>query len=72
MTLSVRARRAFECIIVYFHVGLPFPAHFTRDPAVVQALLNDQFDNFEKGEPFRTRLRELLGTGIFNADGDRE
>jgi hypothetical protein len=50
-------------------LGLPMPAFVTRDPAVVQVVLKDDFDNFEKGEPFRERFEEMLGEGIFNIDG---
>ena len=50
-------------------VGLPRPAYVTRDPAVLQLVLKDDFDNFEKGEEFRVRFEEMLGEGIFNIDG---
>ena len=49
--------------------GLPKPAFVTRDPAVLQLVLKDDFDNFEKGWPFRERFEEMLGEGIFNIDG---
>ena len=37
----------------------------------MQYMLADNFDAFEKGAPFHQRFRELLGNGIFNADGNR-
>eukprot|EP01012_Entosiphon_sulcatum_P002748 TRINITY_DN1064_c0_g1_i1.p1 TRINITY_DN1064_c0_g1~~TRINITY_DN1064_c0_g1_i1.p1 ORF type:complete len:539 (-),score=135.57 TRINITY_DN1064_c0_g1_i1:601-2217(-) len=39
------------------------------DPKDVECVLKTDFDSFEKGEPFRDRFTELLGNGIFNADG---
>jgi hypothetical protein len=49
---------------------MPFPAHLTREPAIVQFVLNDAFDAFEKGDPLHERFDDLLGRGIFNADGE--
>jgi hypothetical protein len=59
----------FICAV---NTGLPFPIYSTRDPAVVQSILSDNFDNFEKGDLFKKRLTEMLGNGIFNADGERK
>lgn len=42
----------------------------TANPAVVQHILKTNFPNYQKGETFRSTLQELLGDGIFNADGD--
>ncbi|EDQ89905.1 uncharacterized protein MONBRDRAFT_7625 [Monosiga brevicollis MX1] len=39
------------------------------DPVVVKHVLQDNFDNYIKGRLFRDRFTELLGRGIFNADG---
>ncbi|PRQ25935.1 putative cytochrome P450 [Rosa chinensis] len=46
--------------------------HFvvTANPAVVQHILKTKFHIYQKGESFRTTLHDLLGGGIFNADGD--
>ena len=42
---------------------------FTDDPTNVKHVLKDNFRNYEKGDLFRTMFRELLGNGIFVADG---
>ncbi|KAF9530964.1 cytochrome P450 [Crepidotus variabilis] len=42
----------------------------TLDPDVVKALLATQFDSFGKGEEFIGQMDSLLGSGIFNADGE--
>ncbi|KAI5315838.1 hypothetical protein L3X38_045014 [Prunus dulcis] len=46
--------------------------HFvvTANPTVVQHILKTHFPIYEKGNTFRTILTDLLGDGIFNADGD--
>ncbi|KAI5314649.1 hypothetical protein L3X38_043825 [Prunus dulcis] len=46
--------------------------HFvvTGNPTVVQHILKTHFPIYEKGNTFRTTLTDLLGDGIFNADGD--
>ena len=62
-----RAKRDSMGIAVAF-----MPAVVTRDPAVLQFILKDDFDNFEKGEEFRVRFEEMLGEGIFNIDGASE
>jgi len=35
-----------------------------------QAILATDFDNFEKGWKFRWYAHSVLGTGVFNSDGD--
>ncbi|KAJ3163887.1 hypothetical protein HK101_000588 [Irineochytrium annulatum] len=42
----------------------------TVDPAVVEHILKTNFENFVKGDHFNYILRDLLGVGIFNSDGD--
>jgi fatty acid omega-hydroxylase len=42
----------------------------TSVPANVEHVLKDNFDNYPKGPYYRERFAELLGDGIFNADGD--
>eukprot|EP01018_Ginkgo_biloba_P035411 Gb_12228 [translate_table: standard] len=43
---------------------------FTANPSNVQHILKTRFNNYPKGEPFTAILHDLLGRGIFNADGD--
>ena len=42
----------------------------TSVPANVEHVLKANFDNYPKGPYYRERFAELLGGGIFNADGD--
>ncbi|XP_051138642.1 cytochrome P450 CYP94D108-like [Andrographis paniculata] len=42
----------------------------TANPQVVEHMLKTNFENYPKGERFRILLQDLLGTGIFNADGE--
>ncbi|KAI0722460.1 cytochrome P450 [Fomitopsis betulina] len=42
----------------------------TCDPAIIKTVLATEFQNYEKGELFREQMHSLLGTGVFNADGD--
>ncbi|MQM14002.1 hypothetical protein Taro_046932 [Colocasia esculenta] len=42
----------------------------TSDPANVEHMLKTRFDNYPKGKPFSSILGDLLGRGIFAADGD--
>mmetsp|Transcript_12617 Transcript_12617/g.27219 ORF Transcript_12617/g.27219 Transcript_12617/m.27219 type:complete len:531 (+) Transcript_12617:150-1742(+) len=44
-------------------------AYFLVDPRCVRHVLSENFENYEKGEAFRDLYSELLGTGIFVADG---
>ena len=37
---------------------------------MVQHILKSNFQNYEKGETFRSRLTNFLGHGIFNIDGE--
>ncbi|KAG5353626.1 hypothetical protein C0989_004307 [Termitomyces sp. Mn162] len=46
------------------------PRIFTFEPDHVKAILATQFDDFEKGPIFRSQLTTLLGTGVFNSDGE--
>lgn len=48
--------------------GQPFYACIT-DPECVKHVLQDNFDNYEKGDFFRDRFFDLLGMGIFDVDG---
>jgi len=42
----------------------------TMDRRNVEYMLKGNFENFQKGPVFRGRNRDLLGDGIFNADGE--
>ncbi|KAI0677045.1 cytochrome P450 monooxygenase pc-3 [Trametes maxima] len=44
--------------------------YLTNDANVVKAILATDFSEFEKGEEFRETMDTVLGTGVFNADGD--
>lgn len=52
---------------------LPMGNHriVTADPLTVQHILKTRFDNYEKGNSFRSTLTDLLGDGIFNVDGEK-
>ncbi|KAJ4839913.1 hypothetical protein Tsubulata_026606 [Turnera subulata] len=45
-------------------------AILTGNPANVQHILKNQFPTYQKGPLFKETLFDLLGNGIFNADGD--
>ncbi|KAF8905831.1 cytochrome P450 monooxygenase pc-3 [Gymnopilus junonius] len=42
----------------------------TLEPDHVKAILATQFESFEKGPTFISMMGSLLGTGVFNADGE--
>ena len=42
----------------------------TVDPAVVEHVLIRHFTVYDKGQQWRTAFHDLLGDGIFNADGE--
>ncbi|KAF9074680.1 cytochrome P450 [Rhodocollybia butyracea] len=42
----------------------------TLEPEHVKAILTTQFDSFEKGVVNYQQLKSLLGSGVFNSDGD--
>ncbi|KAJ3499527.1 hypothetical protein NLJ89_g10090 [Agrocybe chaxingu] len=63
-------RWAEECGSTYQMRMLSTNAIFTEDPEFVKNMLATQFDAFEKGPTFREQLDSLLGTGVFNADGE--
>lgn len=50
-------------------LGLPVNAVITTDPRNVQHILKTKFDNYPKGDRMSNIFSELLGAGIFNADG---
>ncbi|GJE84229.1 cytochrome P450 [Phanerochaete sordida] len=42
----------------------------TQDAAVIKSILATDFSNWIKGERFDTYMHSVLGTGVFNADGE--
>ncbi|PCH39905.1 cytochrome P450 monooxygenase pc-1 [Wolfiporia cocos MD-104 SS10] len=42
----------------------------TSDPNHMKAILATDFQSFEKGDFFRRQMSSVLGTGVFNSDGD--
>ncbi|KAH8832235.1 cytochrome P450 monooxygenase pc-1 [Flagelloscypha sp. PMI_526] len=44
--------------------------YFTSSPEHIKIVLSTNFDNFEKGENFFNRAFSVLGSGVFNSDGD--
>ncbi|XP_056170234.1 cytochrome P450 94A1-like [Syzygium oleosum] len=53
-----------------FHRPLGHRQVFTGNPANVQHILKTHFANYDKGGVFKTTLRDVLGDGIFNSDGE--
>jgi fatty acid omega-hydroxylase len=43
---------------------------FTADPRNIEHVLRSNFANYPKGPDFIAQFRDLLGDGIFNADGE--
>lgn len=43
---------------------------WTSDPRHIQSILSTDFDGYAKGERVISTLSSVLGTGIFNSDGD--
>ncbi|KAI6168969.1 cytochrome P450 [Pisolithus thermaeus] len=43
---------------------------FTTEPEHIKAILTTQFNSFEKGPVLWDQLSGLLGTGVFNSDGE--
>ncbi|KAI0073816.1 cytochrome P450 [Panus rudis PR-1116 ss-1] len=43
---------------------------FTAEPEHIKMILATEFNNYEKGPLFRFQMDTLLGTGVFNSDGD--
>ncbi|KAF8631752.1 hypothetical protein AX15_002208 [Amanita polypyramis BW_CC] len=44
--------------------------YFTSSPEHIKLMLATEFPNFIKGERFRHVMDSVLGTGVFNSDGD--
>ncbi|KAI3463952.1 hypothetical protein Pfo_020615, partial [Paulownia fortunei] len=72
---KVRAMDIRDCDI---HPNLTFDLHrtfgrldiITANAANVQHILKSQFHNYHKGDFFTSTLRDFLGDGIFNSDGE--
>ncbi|KAI9349291.1 cytochrome P450 [Zopfochytrium polystomum] len=45
-------------------------AVITVDPAIVEYVLKSNVENYDKGMPFKSSFRPLLGDGIFASDGE--
>ncbi|KAI0934647.1 hypothetical protein AcV5_006422 [Taiwanofungus camphoratus] len=45
-------------------------AYITTDPQAIKSILATDFANYVKGEAFDGYMRSVLGTGVFNSDGD--
>ncbi|KAG8734304.1 hypothetical protein FRC12_018563, partial [Ceratobasidium sp. 428] len=43
---------------------------FTTEPENIKAILSTDFASFEKGLAFRDKVFSVLGTGVFNSDGE--
>jgi cytochrome P450 len=65
------ARKALSRGQESWEANLPFTStmHLTVSRANVKYVLVDNFKNYPKGEIWRSTFRDLLGDGIFNADG---
>ncbi|KAF9563357.1 cytochrome P450 monooxygenase pc-3 [Agrocybe pediades] len=63
-----------ECVEKYgniFNLNMLFENRFfTVEPDHIKAILATQFDKFEKGPQFNEQMQSILGTGVFNSDGD--
>ncbi|KAK4789274.1 hypothetical protein SAY86_020593 [Trapa natans] len=53
-----------------FHRPLGGRQIFTGNPDTVQHILKTNFSSYHKGDLTYTTLKEILGNGIFNVDGD--
>ncbi|PKA53177.1 Cytochrome P450 94A1 [Apostasia shenzhenica] len=54
---------------IFFTRGGGVRGIITANPANVEHILKLGFDNYPKGNRFRGNLRDFLGCGIFNSDG---
>ncbi|KAF8960212.1 cytochrome P450 [Flammula alnicola] len=43
---------------------------FTTEPEYIKTILATKFDSYEKGPLFNDQMRSVLGTGVFNSDGE--
>lgn len=54
--------------IIFWAPLMPYCVN-TSCPKNIEYILKTNFENYPKGTGFRSKLADLLGTGIFNADG---
>ncbi|KAI6040639.1 cytochrome P450 [Pisolithus marmoratus] len=55
----------------FFNIRIMFEDRiFTMEPEHIKAILATQFNSFEKGPLLWDQLSGLLGTGVFNSDGE--
>ena len=54
------------------HISLPFrnPIILINDPKLIEHVLKTNFTTYEKGQYCHSRMFDVLGDGIFNADGE--
>lgn len=62
-------RRLGKTIVMTPPLGLNYSGVITTDPRNVEHILKGNFDNYPKGPNMEWIFRDLLGRGIFNADG---
>ena len=69
--LDYHARYGRECHPRCWSLKIPLDPRIiaTVNADVVRHVLVDKFPNYEKGPQWRAAFDDLLGTGIFNADG---
>ncbi|GJE94254.1 cytochrome P450 [Phanerochaete sordida] len=54
-----------------FNIRLLFQDRvFTAEPEYIKRILATDFNNYEKGAVFHAQMKSLLGSGVFNADGE--
>ncbi|KAL2622218.1 hypothetical protein R1flu_002423 [Riccia fluitans] len=57
--------------VVWVDYAFGFEGLYVADPALTEFMLKTNFQNYPKGTPVQERMRELLGHGIFAADGQQ-
>eukprot|EP00745_Piridium_sociabile_P024924 TRINITY_DN39487_c0_g1_i1.p1 TRINITY_DN39487_c0_g1~~TRINITY_DN39487_c0_g1_i1.p1 ORF type:complete len:552 (+),score=44.09 TRINITY_DN39487_c0_g1_i1:191-1846(+) len=64
--------RASKLVGETFYGWIPLRPYMvvTANPDNVRHILKDNFANYPKGKFFKDKMRDLLGNGIFNSDGD--
>jgi hypothetical protein len=55
-------------VVLYYILGLL--KVWTSDPRHIKLILSTDFDGYAKGERFTYAMGSVLGSGIFNSDGD--
>ncbi|KAL3691855.1 hypothetical protein R1sor_005506 [Riccia sorocarpa] len=57
--------------VVWLDYAFGFEGLYIADPTLTEFVLKTNFPNYPKGTPVQERMRELLGHGIFAADGQQ-